>query len=138
KLALAMLVMARPNVLLLDEPTNNLDPQAKEALLDALHQYEGTIVLVSHDTDFVARLAPERAILMPEGSSHDFDEEMLDLVALAYVTNASHLCHSEPNGGGRASRSITSRTAVLRAVSAMWGGYPSDARCSMNSSSSSR
>jgi len=83
KLALAMLVMARPNVLLLDEPTNNLDPQAKEALLDALHQYEGTIVLVSHDTDFVARLAPERAILMPEGSSHHFDEEMLDLVALA-------------------------------------------------------
>src|SRR5690606_27216411 len=42
KLALAMLVMARPNVLLLDEPTNNLDPQAKDALLGALHQYQGT------------------------------------------------------------------------------------------------
>ena len=83
KLALAMLMTSRPNVLLLDEPTNNLDPQAKEALLGALLQYQGTIVLVSHDTDFVAELAPERAIMMPEGSMHYFDESMLELVALA-------------------------------------------------------
>ncbi|HJQ94750.1 MAG TPA: ATP-binding cassette domain-containing protein, partial [Acidimicrobiia bacterium] len=83
KLALAMVVLARPNILLLDEPTNNLDPQAKEALLGALDRYEGTIILVSHDTDFVASLAPERAILMPEGKSHYFDDSLLDLVALA-------------------------------------------------------
>jgi ATPase subunit of ABC transporter with duplicated ATPase domains len=78
-----MLVMARPNVLLLDEPTNNLDPQAKEALLAALHQYEGTIILVSHDTDFVAQLGPDRAIVMPDGVTSYFDDEMLELVALA-------------------------------------------------------
>jgi ATPase subunit of ABC transporter with duplicated ATPase domains len=83
KLALAMLVASRPNVLLLDEPTNNLDPQAKEALLDALSIYEGTIVLVSHDTDFVAELMPDRAVLMPEGEMRFFDESLLDLVALA-------------------------------------------------------
>jgi ATPase subunit of ABC transporter with duplicated ATPase domains len=83
KLALAMLVAERPNVLLLDEPTNNLDPQAKEALLDALTIYEGTIVMVSHDTDFVAELMPDRAVLMPEGEMKFFDEELLDLVALA-------------------------------------------------------
>ncbi len=83
KLVLAMLVASRPNVLLLDEPTNNLDPQAKEALLDALTLYEGTIVLVSHDTAFVAQLAPDRAMLMPDGEMRYFDEELLDLVALA-------------------------------------------------------
>ena len=83
KLALAMLVASRPNVLLLDEPTNNLDPQAKEALLDALTIYEGTVVLVSHDTDFVAQMMPDRAVLMPEGEMRFFDEELLDLVALA-------------------------------------------------------
>jgi ATPase subunit of ABC transporter with duplicated ATPase domains len=83
KLALAMLVAARPNVLLLDEPTNNLDPQAKEALLDALTLYEGTVLLVSHDTDFVAELMPDRAVLMPDGEMRFFDEELLDLVALA-------------------------------------------------------
>lgn len=83
KLALAMLVASRPNVLLLDEPTNNLDPQAKEALLEALAIYEGTIVMVSHDTDFVAQLMPDRAVMMPEGDLRFFDNDLLDLVALA-------------------------------------------------------
>jgi ATPase subunit of ABC transporter with duplicated ATPase domains len=83
KLALARLVVAGHNVLLLDEPTNNLDPQAKEALLEALQQYEGTLVLVSHDTDFVADLEPDRVILMPEGDGAYFDESLLELVALA-------------------------------------------------------
>lgn len=83
KLALAQVVLARPNVLLLDEPTNNLDPQSKEALLEALHEYKGTIILVSHDTDFVARLQPDRALLMPDAEVRYFDEEMLELVSLA-------------------------------------------------------
>ena len=83
KLALARLVVAGHNVLLLDEPTNNLDPQAKEALLEALQQYEGTLVLVSHDTEFVAALEPDRVILMPDGEHSFFDESLLDLVALA-------------------------------------------------------
>jgi len=83
KLALARLVVAGHNVLLLDEPTNNLDPQAKEALLEALKHYEGTLVLVSHDTDFVAALNPDRVILMPDGEQAYYDDSMLDLVALA-------------------------------------------------------
>ncbi len=83
KLALARVSVGAHNVLLLDEPTNNLDPQAKTALLGALHAYEGTLILVSHDTDFVEALAPDRAILMPDGATSYFDESMLDLVALA-------------------------------------------------------
>jgi ATPase subunit of ABC transporter with duplicated ATPase domains len=83
KLALAQLVVGRHNVLLLDEPTNNLDPQAKGALLDALAQYRGTLILVSHDAVFVEALEPDRVILMPEGDTAYFDESMLDLVALA-------------------------------------------------------
>jgi ATPase subunit of ABC transporter with duplicated ATPase domains len=83
KLALAMVVLSGPNVLLLDEPTNNLDPQAKESLLTALDQYQGTIVLVSHDTDFVAALGPDRALMMPDGKTLYFDESLLGLVALA-------------------------------------------------------
>jgi ATPase subunit of ABC transporter with duplicated ATPase domains len=83
KLALCRLVLSGPNVLLLDEPTNNLDPQAKEALLGALQQYPGTLLLVSHDTDFVARVGVDRVIVMPEGASSYFDDSMLELVALA-------------------------------------------------------
>jgi len=83
KLALAMVVLAGPNLLLLDEPTNNLDPQAKESLLTALEQYQGTIILVSHDTEFVASLGPDRALMMPEGKTLYFDQSLLELVALA-------------------------------------------------------
>jgi ATPase subunit of ABC transporter with duplicated ATPase domains len=83
KLVLACLVVGRHNVLLLDEPTNNLDPQAKEALLGALRQYQGTLVLVSHDIGFVEALSPDRALLMPEGRTAYFDESLLELVALA-------------------------------------------------------
>jgi ATPase subunit of ABC transporter with duplicated ATPase domains len=83
KLALAMVVLGGPNVLLLDEPTNNLDPQAKQSLLSALTQFQGTIILVSHDTDFVAALGPDRALMMPDGKASYFNETMLELVALA-------------------------------------------------------
>lgn len=83
KLALAQLVAGRHNVLLLDEPTNNLDPQAKDALLSSLRHYEGTLILVSHDTRFVEQLGPDRAILMPDGDTAFFDDSMLELVALA-------------------------------------------------------
>jgi ATPase subunit of ABC transporter with duplicated ATPase domains len=83
KLALAVLVVGGHNVLLLDEPTNNLDPQAKQALLEALRLYRGTVVLVSHDSGFVAELTPDRAVLMPEGEVTYFDDSLLELVALA-------------------------------------------------------
>ena len=83
KLALAQIVAGKHNLLLLDEPTNNLDPQAKEALLAAVTAYPGTLILVSHDTEFVAQVQPDRAVLMPDGLTRFFDESMLDLVALA-------------------------------------------------------
>jgi ATPase subunit of ABC transporter with duplicated ATPase domains len=83
KLALARLVIGRSNLLLLDEPTNNLDPQSREAVLAALQHYKGTIVLVSHDTEFVASLEPHRLVVMPEGQLMHFDADALDLVELA-------------------------------------------------------
>ena len=83
KLALARLIVSRSNLLVLDEPTNNLDTASREAVLGALQRYAGTIVVVSHDTEFVLGLAPDRVIVMPEGDLLSFDESALDLVELA-------------------------------------------------------
>jgi len=83
KLALTQLVAGRHNVLLLDEPTNNLDPGSREAIATALAGWPGTLVLVSHDIDFVRDLGPDRVLLMPDGAIDHWNDEMLDLVALA-------------------------------------------------------
>jgi len=83
KLALAQLVAGRHNLLLLDEPTNNLDPPARTAAGEALAAWPGTMIVVSHDVEFVRALAPARALLMPEGIVDSFDDEMLPLVELA-------------------------------------------------------
>jgi ATPase subunit of ABC transporter with duplicated ATPase domains len=83
KLALAQLVVGRNNLLLLDEPTNNLDPGSRAATAAALASWPGTMVIVSHDTDFVRQLAPDRVLLMPEGDLDYWRDELIDLVALA-------------------------------------------------------
>ncbi len=83
KLALAQLVVGAHNVLLLDEPTNNLDPPSRDAIGDALSQWPGAMVVVSHDVEFVARLAPQRVLLMPDGDLDYWSDDLLELVALA-------------------------------------------------------
>jgi ATPase subunit of ABC transporter with duplicated ATPase domains len=83
KLALAMLVAGKHNVLLLDEPTNNLDPPSRVAIGAALRGWKGAMVLVSHDTEFVEELAPDRVLLMPDGTVDYWSDDFLDLVALA-------------------------------------------------------
>jgi ATPase subunit of ABC transporter with duplicated ATPase domains len=83
KLALAMLVAGRKNLLLLDEPTNNLDPPSRTAIAQALQGWPGTMLLVSHDQEFVEALAPERVLLMPDGDVDHWSEDYLDIVALA-------------------------------------------------------
>ena len=83
RLALAALVCSAANVLLLDEPTNNLDPASRQQVLDALRQYTGAVVLVTHDPGAVQALGPERVILLPDGTEDHWSAEYLDLVQLA-------------------------------------------------------
>ena len=83
RLALAMIVVSGANVLLLDEPTNNLDPASRLEILDALANYSGAVVLVSHDEGAVEALNPERVLLLPDGQEDHWNKDYQDLVALA-------------------------------------------------------
>ena len=83
RLALASLVVSGANVLLLDEPTNNLDPASREEILRALAQYEGAVVLVSHDEGAVLALSPERVLILPDGVEDLWTSQYEELVALA-------------------------------------------------------
>jgi ATPase subunit of ABC transporter with duplicated ATPase domains len=66
------LMMQKPNILIMDEPTNHLDMESIESLNMALEQFEGSIVFVSHDREFVSSLAT-RIIELKEDSYVDFD-----------------------------------------------------------------
>jgi len=83
KLALAMLMVGRNNLLLLDEPTNNLDPPSRQAVADALVDWPGAIILVSHDEEFVRELHPTKVLLMPDGDVDYFSDDWLDLVSMS-------------------------------------------------------
>ncbi|HEX4951568.1 MAG TPA: ABC-F family ATP-binding cassette domain-containing protein [Blastocatellia bacterium] len=67
RLALAKLIYSRVNVLVLDEPTNHLDIASCEALEDALNDYDGTIITVSHDRYFLDRIATQILFFSPDG-----------------------------------------------------------------------
>ncbi|HUY14493.1 MAG TPA: ATP-binding cassette domain-containing protein [Terriglobia bacterium] len=69
--ALARMLLQPPNFLLLDEPTNHLDLRAKDVLLDALEEFTGTVVFVSHDRYFIDKLAT-RIFEIEGGELHDY------------------------------------------------------------------
>jgi ATP-binding cassette subfamily F protein 3 len=77
RLALAMIVWQRPNLLLLDEPTNHLDLETREALTVALAQFEGTLVLVSHDRHLL-RATTDQFLIVADGRLQPFDGDMDD------------------------------------------------------------
>ena len=77
RLALALIVWQRPNLLLLDEPTNHLDLETREALTVALAQFEGTLVLVSHDRHLL-RATTEKLLIVADGTLREFDGDLDD------------------------------------------------------------
>ena len=77
RLALALIVWQRPNLLLLDEPTNHLDLETREALTVALAQFEGTLVLVSHDRHLL-RATTEEFLIVADGRLAPFDGDLDD------------------------------------------------------------
>ena len=75
RLALALIAWTRPNVLLLDEPTNHLDMDMREALAEALAEFDGALVLVSHDRHLIG-LACDRFVRVADGAVVPFDGDL--------------------------------------------------------------
>ena len=80
RLALALIVRARPALLLLDEPTNHLDLEMRESLTVALQEFEGTIVVVSHDRHLL-RATVDSFLLVAGGRVAPFDGDLDDYAA---------------------------------------------------------
>jgi ATP-binding cassette subfamily F protein 3 len=80
RLVLALLIRERPNLLLLDEPTNHLDLEMRHALAEALQEFEGAMILVSHDRHLL-RVTVDTLLLVDGGSAGPFDGELDDYPA---------------------------------------------------------
>jgi len=80
RLALALLIWTRPNLLLLDEPTNHLDLEMRHALTLALQDYQGGVILVSHDRALL-RASCDRFVLVADGKADVFDGDLDDYKA---------------------------------------------------------
>ena len=77
RLALALIVWQRPNVLILDEPTNHLDLDMRHALTMALQDYEGAVVLVSHERQLIASVCDD-LLLVHAGQCTEFEGDLQD------------------------------------------------------------
>ena len=94
RLALALIVWQRPNLLLLDEPTNHLDLDMREALTEALAQYEGTLLLVSHDRHLL-RATTDRFYIVADHRLREFDGDLDDYRNWLFTTR---LAKAETSG----------------------------------------
>ena len=87
RLLLAIATLEKPNLLILDEPTNHLDIDAREELLTALNEYEGAVVLISHDRRLIEGCA-DRLLLVAEGRVAPFDGDLEDYKRFVLSANA--------------------------------------------------
>ena len=81
RLALALITRDAPHLLILDEPTNHLDVDSREALVQALNEYSGAVVLVSHDRHMLETTA-DRLVLVDDGTAREFDGSLDDYISL--------------------------------------------------------
>ena len=77
RLALALIVWQKPNLLLLDEPTNHLDIEMREAVAEALQEFDGTLVVVAHDRHLL-KATTDQLWLVAEGEVREFDGDLDD------------------------------------------------------------
>lgn len=78
RIALCKVMLQKGNLLLLDEPTNHLDPETQKIIGENFRDYEGSIILVSHNPSFVKSIGIDRMLILPSGKITNFQEETLE------------------------------------------------------------
>jgi ATP-binding cassette subfamily F protein 3 len=118
RLVLAMLVWQRPNLLLLDEPTNHLDLDTREALSMALNEFEGSVMLVSHDRALLREVCDE-FWLVADGAVRPFDGDLDDYQKyLLDTARAQAKAMRDANNAGKKAGAAPAPVAAKPAASA--------------------
>ena len=98
RLALALITRDAPHILILDEPTNHLDIEARDALVEALANFAGAVIVVSHDRHLLGLIA-DRLLLIDGGTANEFDGSLDD-----YRESVLTTAKAQPTGGGKSEK----------------------------------
>ena len=116
RLALALITRDAPHLLILDEPTNHLDVDVREALIQALNDYSGAVILISHDRHMV-ELTADRLILVDGGTAREYAGSMQDYIDFILGRKQSKDDRRSGGGKSRGSRGTPSENQARAAKS---------------------
>lgn len=88
RIAFAELALKKSNLIILDEPTNHLDPITQKIIATNFKEYDGTILLVSHNPDFVEDLGIDKVLLLPSEKIVDYDRQTINKIKIANEQNS--------------------------------------------------
>jgi ATP-binding cassette subfamily F protein 3 len=111
RLLLNLVCLQKPHLLLLDEPTNHLDIDSRRALLDALNDYEGAVVLITHDRGLM-ELVADRLWLAADGTVAPFDGDMDDYTKFVLDRARQAVRQSKPKGKAAAEDAAARKAAA--------------------------
>lgn len=111
RLALSLIVYAKPNLLLLDEPTNHLDIQMRDALAEALQNYGGALLVISHDRSLL-RSVVDDLVLVADGSVQPFNDD-LDGYARWLSDYRSRVTAEVSNRGQNDDGTVTNKPVIV-------------------------
>ena len=78
RVALCKILLQRANLVILDEPTNHFDPETQKIIGDNFRDYSGTLMMVSHNPDFVEQVGVTRMLILPDGIIKNYSHELLE------------------------------------------------------------
>jgi len=113
RLALALIVYRRPNLLLLDEPTNHLDIEMREALTEALLEFEGALVVIAHDRHLL-RASVDQLWLVDGGTLGPFDGDLDDYRDWVLGRRRREIAQEQPGDGDAGSAAAPDRKVQKR------------------------
>ena len=122
RLGMACMLAKKGNLLLMDEPTNHLDMTSVEVLIDGLQKWDGTLIFVSHDRNFINSLCSHVFVMLPDGRSRLFEGDLSDYQAAASKTGFPDVLQgdqpseqaTEPNPTKQASQTKVSHEEVKK------------------------
>src|SRR6202000_1338578 len=109
RLMLALATLDKPNLLILDESTNHLDSDARNELLNALNEYDGAVILVSHDRRLIEATA-DRLLLVADGKVVPFEGDLDDYRKFLLSGDNSPTRRVEPDA--KPSKDVARRSAA--------------------------